>query len=125
MNSRGEQLEKHEIVKAKLMERLPEGEKPVFNWIWESCSEMSVYVQRSVGDADKLVFGNSLGDFVPKTFEELKELNEWSERKHVASIEDMVSVGETAFAGQSKEADEKMHFSRLSIFQISCSSFLS
>lgn len=110
MNSRGEQLEKHEIVKAKLMERLPEDEKPVFNWIWESCSEMSVYVQRSVGDVDKLVFGNSLGDFVPKTFEELKELNEWNERKHVASIEDMLNAGETAFAGQGKDADIKDAF---------------
>ena len=110
MNSRGEQLEKHEIVKAKLMERLPEDEKPVFNWIWESCCEMSTYVQRNVGDIDKLVFGSTLDDFVPKCFAELKELNEWNERKHVASIEEMLNAGETEFAGQSKVEDVKDAF---------------
>ena len=49
MNSRGEQLEKHEIVKAQLMQRLDnDDDRKVFNKIWEACSNMSVYVQQNI-----------------------------------------------------------------------------
>ena len=49
MNSRGEQLEKHEIVKAQLMQKLDnDGDRKVFNKIWEACSNMSVYVQQNI-----------------------------------------------------------------------------
>ena len=48
MNSRGEQLEKHEILKAKCLEILHQ-ESPdleyAFNIIWEACSNMERYVQ--------------------------------------------------------------------------------
>ena len=46
MNSRGEQLEKHEIIKARLIEKLNDEDKAKFNHLWESCSEMSVYIQQ-------------------------------------------------------------------------------
>ncbi len=46
MNSRGEQLEKHEIIKARLIERLNEADKEKFNRLWEFCSEMNVYIQQ-------------------------------------------------------------------------------
>lgn len=45
MNTRGEQLEKHEVLKAKLMSYLDESEHILFNTIWEACSDMSSYVQ--------------------------------------------------------------------------------
>jgi hypothetical protein len=46
MNSRGEQLEKHEILKAKCLEVLGEENlKYAFNLIWEACSNMERYVQ--------------------------------------------------------------------------------
>lgn len=59
MNSRGEQLEKHEIVKAMLLKALAENDgdssnKDInctqFNRIWESCSEMGTYVQAKYND---------------------------------------------------------------------------
>jgi len=66
MNSRGEQLEKHEIIKARLIEKLNEKDKAKFNCIWESCSEMNVYIQQKYS-SDKQsaikIFGKSLGDF--------------------------------------------------------------
>lgn len=73
MNSRGEQLEKHEIVKANLMEVLKDDdERKVFNRIWESCSEMSVYVQQNLEDIKpEDVFGASLFDFLPGDFTDL------------------------------------------------------
>lgn len=47
MNSRGEQLEKHEILKAKMLEILYEDKKLsyAFNLIWEACADMERYVQ--------------------------------------------------------------------------------
>jgi len=45
MNSRGEQLEKHEILKAKCLEILNKEDRYAFNLIWESCSNMEKYVQ--------------------------------------------------------------------------------
>ena len=45
MNTRGEQLEKHEILKARLMKVLPTPiEQSLFAKIWDSCSDMSRYV---------------------------------------------------------------------------------
>ena len=77
MNSRGEQLEKHEIVKAQLMRVLDSSEeRKSFNMIWECCSKMSIYVQQTFDAkiADK-IFGNTLCEFIPKEPGFLKELN--------------------------------------------------
>lgn len=46
MNTRGEQLELHEIVKAKLLETLHSNvDKNIGALIWEKCSDMNSYVQ--------------------------------------------------------------------------------
>lgn len=46
MNTRGEQLEQHDILKAKLMSWLDKSaERAVFAQIWDACSDMSGYVQ--------------------------------------------------------------------------------
>jgi len=51
MNSRGEQLEKHEIVKARLIEKLTsDDDKDKFNQLWENCSQMNVYIQQKYND---------------------------------------------------------------------------
>ncbi len=47
MNVRGEQLEQHDIVKAKLMDafRKDSGKRSVFAKIWDACRDMTGYVQ--------------------------------------------------------------------------------
>ncbi len=46
MNTRGEQLEQHDILKATLMRYLPnDSEKALFAKIWDACSDMTGYVQ--------------------------------------------------------------------------------
>lgn len=77
MNSRGEQLEKHEIVKAKLMNKLDdERDKIKFAAIWEACSEMSTYIQTKVGVKD--FFDNNLKEFkfLSDSFDVLPDVNE-------------------------------------------------
>ena len=46
MNTRGEQLEQHDILKATLMRYLPDDtEKATFAKVWDACSDMTGYVQ--------------------------------------------------------------------------------
>ena len=47
MNNRGEQLAKHEVLKARLMEQLPEPRQAAFAAIWDACADMGRYVQLS------------------------------------------------------------------------------
>lgn len=49
MNSRGEQLEKHEVLKATCLSEIKNDDKSklAFNMIWEACSNMEKYVQYS------------------------------------------------------------------------------
>ena len=77
MNSRGEQLEKHEIVKAKLSEQLIGDEDAMekFSRIWEACSDMSFYIQQKLPDMTT-VFGKTMDDFVIESFDEFPSSNE-------------------------------------------------
>lgn len=69
MNSRGEQLEKHEIIKVRLIEKLNDDDKATFNRLWENCSEMNVYIQQK--NTEEKIFGQSLCDFKVSEFDNL------------------------------------------------------
>lgn len=58
MNTRGEQLEQHEILKARLMEPLSSGRERVkFAEIWDACSDMTGYIQMHfIPDVRKTLF---------------------------------------------------------------------
>lgn len=114
MNSRGEQLEKHEIVKANLMEveNLEEDERNLFNNIWECCSEMSVYTQQNFdGIEASEVFGTELHDFIPKDFDGLlslyKKFKEGDSEKKGLSISEIIKSHEDDRWRQRKEEDAK------------------
>ncbi len=87
MNSRGEQLEKHEIEKAKLMQQLKDGdERLVFSRIWDCCAEMSAYTQQSLSDfKPEAVFGQGLEELIPGSFDEL--VNEYRVEKKDKNVE--------------------------------------
>ena len=72
MNSRGEQLEKHEIIKARLIEKLKDEDKERFNQLWEYCSEMNVYVQQKY--RQEAIFGKEHYDFIIPNFDELPKV---------------------------------------------------
>lgn len=69
MNSRGEQLEKHEIIKARLIEKLEDVDKEKLSRIWEFCSDMSVYIQQKYRDTN--IFGPHHYDFIIEDFDAL------------------------------------------------------
>ncbi len=74
MNSRGEQLEKHEIIKARLIEELNETDKAKFHRLWEFCSEMSVYIQQKY--RSEKIFGPDHHELIISDFNELPEIDE-------------------------------------------------
>lgn len=67
MNSRGEQLEKHEILKANCLEALDESDRYGFNLIWEACSNMEKYVQYEFDTTQRnTLFGSNLNTLIDK-----------------------------------------------------------
>ena len=48
MNTRGEQLELHEIAKSKFMARMNAREKEIANLIWEACANMDSYLHMNL-----------------------------------------------------------------------------
>lgn len=63
MNNRGEQLQKHEILKAKLMDSIKKEDgshdieiQKVFSKIWDACSQMDIPVQKLFSKEDRGCF---------------------------------------------------------------------
>ena len=72
MNTRGEQLEKHEVLKAVLMNKLSPNEHKLFHLIWEACSDMSSYVQMNFSVGQRaLIFGDKWTNLKFKDFDSL------------------------------------------------------
>ena len=84
MNSRGEQLEKHEIIKARLIEQLDESDKVKFSQLWEYCSVMSVYIQQKYRQS--AIFGNNHHEFIISSFDELPQVEVGSGKKSILTL---------------------------------------
>ncbi|MDV7640492.1 DUF262 domain-containing HNH endonuclease family protein [Acinetobacter baumannii] len=83
MNNRGEQLEKHEILKAQLMSVLnqikDEADKTssmtLFTSIWNATANMERYVQYGFSTTQRdVIFGKDWGDFVPENASSLLKI---------------------------------------------------
>ncbi|MBS4698299.1 DUF262 domain-containing protein [Aeromonas media] len=84
MNNRGEQLEKHEVIKARLMatlNKIPEDETRrqslhVLTRVWDACANMERYIQYGfTPDERHRLFGEKdWGQFVPRDFAHLLDL---------------------------------------------------
>lgn len=74
MNSRGEQLEKHEVLKANLMNSLDEKCHFLFNEIWEACSSLNSYVQMNFKTSIRnLIFSSSCVNLQHDDFDSLND----------------------------------------------------
>jgi hypothetical protein len=84
MNNRGEQLEKHEVLKAQMMSGLVEKDRIAFSKIWEACSDMSRYVQYGFNPSDReAVFGKSWNSFLLEEFTNIINNNYNQENKEL------------------------------------------
>lgn len=85
MNSRGEQLEKHEIVKSILSQCLktkPDVAK--FSRLWEACSEMNMYIQQVFTDSS--VFGGNLHKFLIDSFDAIPKQDESGGKETILNL---------------------------------------
>ena len=80
MNTRGEQLEQHDILKAKLMAELNDTEKVIFARIWDACSDMTGYVQMHFSSKNNVVrealFGSEWNRIPSMNWEEYAKVME-------------------------------------------------
>ena len=85
MNSRGEQLEKHEIIKARLVEQLKDdNDKATFSQLWEYCSTMNVYIQQQY--RNEVIFGKSHHILGINNFDELPKINAEKDKKSIREL---------------------------------------
>lgn len=107
MNSRGEQLEKHEIVKAKLMNVLAdENDKNKFASIWEACSEMNTYIQTKAGV--KAYFEDNMKDFkyYGRFFDDLPDIDTCVSKS--SALKDLINTPDSLTGKDSdNDADSK------------------
>jgi hypothetical protein len=79
MNTRGQQLQQVDIVKARLMRCLDnDAERRCFAWIWDACADMDSYVQMSLTRGDtslrEKIFGESWTWLTASSFRQLLEI---------------------------------------------------
>lgn len=118
MNSRGVQLEQHEILKASLMEKLSDGsskdnDRNAFEIIWEACSNMDRFVQMNFSpQCRRLIFGDEWVNFpqsdfaeISRSFENVQKDND-VERKSLKLLIEAFNSGESE-AGKHLKQEEK------------------
>lgn len=76
MNNRGEQLEKHEVLKSKLMSTLDAADHATLHSVWEACANMERYVQMGFPKHQReRIFGaKDWNQLTPGNFDELTEM---------------------------------------------------
>lgn len=74
MNTRGEQLEQHDILKARLMGNIKDrSEQELFSRIWDACSDMTGYVQMHFDSKDReVIFGSEWNNMPDDEWENYK-----------------------------------------------------
>jgi len=75
MNNRGQQLQKHEILKAKLLDKIKDeqgnhdkAKQKIYSKIWDSCSQMNTHIQKLFKNKEKreILFGSDYSSFPSK-----------------------------------------------------------
>lgn len=110
MNTRGEQLEQHEVLKAWLMEPLDGMEASEFAAIWDACAEMDGYVQmRFNPDVREKLFGWGYDGF--PTSQRIRDIR-WGDeaRSKSLGIRDIIKVREDVPERRDAADDEPSRF---------------
>ena len=123
MNNRGEQLEKHEILKASLLSKLGnKRDKTIFSKIWEACSDMNRYVQMSFSKEEReKIFGEELNTIQARDFDSLVSMFSESEGKDKDNnnnsdfeLKNLISKNSDCKKGEEVKNDEKLEQDRFS-----------
>lgn len=126
MNTRGEQLEAHEIVKARMLRVLSANNDncEAAASIWDACADMDSYIQMNfTPEIRTKLFENSWNKFTPESFDEISEIfaeyrksqntegNFFEEKSLTDILKDKCKT-----ADDTKEAEENMRFESIISF---------
>ena len=118
MNNRGEQLEKHEVLKAQMLKVFQDDKKAtkVFSSIWEACANMEKYVQYGFSTEDRThLFGEDWNQFKPETFGKIidcfKEVN--SDNDESESILSILDKNKITYNNSSQTNEAPDRFSSI------------
>lgn len=64
MNNRGKQLEHHELLKSRLLEKIDSNDRLIYSLIWDACSRMDTYIEKSIKDVANFPWKKLYGDKV-------------------------------------------------------------
>ncbi|TOL29619.1 DUF262 domain-containing protein [Vibrio parahaemolyticus] len=108
MNNRGEQLEKHEVLKAKFMGTLStDEERSCFSTIWDACSNMKRYTQMGFqSDLRKEVFGDDW-QTMPHSFEAIQDKHTSKQQKQDVMTLREIIANKTSSPNEDEEEREK------------------
>lgn len=120
MNSRGEQLELADILKAKLMGTLlSDRERSAFSRIWVACSNMNGYMQMHLNKQEREYYFGSNWKEIPKINMKLFSPKDNAEKRKstLANIDDIIN---NKFAGKSivdeEQTDDTLRFESIVTF---------
>ena len=128
MNSRGEQLEKHEILKAKLLSILHKIEDvgdrtscmTLFTSIWNATANMERYVQYGFSTTQRdVIFGKDWGDFIHNDFSELQKnyadnlVQPHQQKESKLRILDMLTIPPNNIKNQDKSEEKPERFNSI------------
>ncbi|WP_405326225.1 DUF262 domain-containing protein [Leeuwenhoekiella sp. LLG6367-2.1] len=121
MNVRGEQLEKHEVLKSRLMGfliKFPE-DRQLFNTVWEAASDMNRYIQlfftrdtkNENKNTRKKIFGDD-GNTIPASYEELltafintQEINKKEKESSKPSLNEILNSKEFVYLEEAENIE--------------------
>lgn len=95
MNTRGEQLEQHDILKAQLMRHLDSRkEQDFFSRVWNACSDMTGYVQMHFSPTERQsIFGNEWNTCPSDNWDEYNDcLNITEETENDVTIDEIIEL---------------------------------
>ena len=112
MNTRGEQLEQHDILKAFLLKYIPYKKRNLFAKIWECCSDMSGYVQmhfsKKLRDA---LFSTQWWSYPESGFLERISLDESENVVSGEKIRDIINnICEQSFLQHNSDEEQRIRF---------------
>lgn len=63
MNNRGKQLEHHELLKSKILNVISSEKRATYGRIWDSCSNMNKYIEKSLKDVTNLTWKDIFSNY--------------------------------------------------------------
>lgn len=127
MNNRGEQLEKHEVLKSTLLEILNDIEDEVekeqasktFHLIWETCSNMEKYAQFgfSVDERNEVFGEKKWSDFKMSNFNDITQSLDFKESSKQEFDINEIIIGKHTFKPKEESEDSPERFNSIINFQ--------